>query len=128
MQIKFHSEMVIFNSKQKNFKGDFKKIIKDNVLLTVLNTWACKLIQILNGKMLIIFPLNWIQPILSFSKWENVSPKILRSIYFTIFTSLASELQHYSTNCNFASKGCWNLLVINLGISIPDPYSKKTRS
>ena len=50
--------MVIFNSKQKNFKGDFKKIIKDNVLLTVLNTWACKLIQILNGKMLIIFPLN----------------------------------------------------------------------
>ena len=58
MQIKFHSEMVIFNSKQKNFKGDFKKIIKDNVLLTVLNTWDCKLIQILNGKMLIIFPLN----------------------------------------------------------------------
>ena len=50
------------------------------------------MIQTLLGSIkLIIFPLNWIKSMLSFSKWgKNVSLKTLRSIYFAIFDSYLS--------------------------------------
>ena len=40
------------------------------IFLKVLNTWLWKFIQILVGSiMLMIFSVNWIEPMLSFSKW-----------------------------------------------------------
>ena len=59
---------------------------------TVLNNWVWKLIQTLvDNIMSIAFLLNWIQTMLSFSKWKkHVSLKIIRSIYFPIFDSYLS--------------------------------------
>ena len=69
--------MVIFKSKQKKFEGDLKiknYVVKYYIQLKVLNTWTWKLIPTLVGNvMLMIFPLNWIESMLSFSKWENMS-------------------------------------------------------
>ena len=36
------------------------------------NTWQLKFINLVGNIMLMISPLNWMQPILSFSKEENV--------------------------------------------------------
>ena len=59
-------------------------VINIYILLKVLNTWVWKLIQNLVGNiMIMIFLLNWTEPMLSFSKWENML--MLRSIYFAIF-------------------------------------------
>ena len=50
--------MTIFNTKQKKFK-----------VINVLNTWVLKLMQTLFGNiMLMIFSLNWIEPMLYFSE------------------------------------------------------------
>ena len=39
----------------------------------MLNAWVCKLIEtLIRNFMLMIFLLNWIKPMLSFSKWENM--------------------------------------------------------
>ena len=64
---------------------------EDYILLKVLNAWVWKLIQtLIDNIMLMIFPINWIEPMLSFSKLENVTLKILRSICFAIFESYLS--------------------------------------
>ena len=81
------TEIVIFKSKWMKFEGDLKMKLygKRLILLKVLNTWVWKLIQTLvSNIILMIFPLNWIEPMLSFSKWENML--VLRSIYFAILT------------------------------------------
>ena len=47
--------------------------VMDYILLKVLNTWVWKLMQILIGNIMwMIFPLNWIEPMIFFSKWENM--------------------------------------------------------
>ena len=64
--------MVIFKSKQKKLEGDLKiKLCGKRLYPTEIVT---KLIQILLGSiMLMIFPLNWIELMLFFLKWENMS-------------------------------------------------------
>ena len=60
--------MVIFQSKQKTFEGNLKinYVVEDQVL----NIWVWKFIKILICKiMLMILSLNWIEPMLSISKW-----------------------------------------------------------
>ena len=62
----------IFKFKLNKFGGDLKIKLCSKILVKVLNTWLWKLIQILVGNvvMLMIFPLNWIEPIFSFLKRE----------------------------------------------------------
>ena len=70
------TEIIVFKYKQNKFEGDLKiKLCGKRlyILLKVSNAWVWKLIQILVGStMLMIFILIWIEPILSFSKWENM--------------------------------------------------------
>ena len=76
-------------------------VINIYILLKVLNTWVWKLIQNLVGNiMIMIFLLNWTEPMLSFSTWANML--MLRSIYFAIFDFYLSYCylvwaQNYST-------------------------------
>ena len=73
------------------------------ILRKVLNTWAWKWIQILAGNIiLMIFLLNWIEPVLSFLKWENLlvlkyyEPSILlflTSFYATLRAQIFSTIQ-----------------------------------
>ena len=73
-------------------------MVIDYILLEVLNTWVWKLMQSVVGNlMLMISPLNWIQPILSFSEWENMlvlkywHPSIL-GFFLLLFILLLSIL------------------------------------
>ena len=82
--------MVIIKSKQKKFESDLKiKLCGKRVYPKVLNTWVWKLIQTIAGNiMLMIFPLNWFAPMLSFSKLENMvlkywDPPILQFLTLT---------------------------------------------
>ena len=76
-------------------------VINIYILLKVLNTWVWKLIQNLVGNiMIMIFLLNWTEPMLSFSTWANML--MLRFIYFAIFDFYLSYCylvwaQNYST-------------------------------
>ena len=104
---------MIFKSKQKKCEGDLKiKLCGKRLYPTkVLNTWVWKLMQILIGNIMwMIFPLNWIEPMLFFSKWENMLVfKIHLFCHFwllpiLLLSFLGSELWHYSVNCNFTKK------------------------
>ena len=73
MQIKFHSMWKNWNgnfkSKQKKFEEIWKQnyVVKDYIPMKVLNAWLWELIPTLVVNEL---PLNWVEPKLSFSKWE----------------------------------------------------------
>ena len=92
LNIKTKQKMVIYVSKQNKFESDLQiklwvkrlypfenvKYLGEKIyinlscyiFLKVLNTWLWKFIQILVGSiMLMIFSVNWIEPMLSFSKW-----------------------------------------------------------
>ena len=67
--------MVIFKSKQKKLEGDLKIKLYGKRLYPTKSVkyLGVKLIQTLLGSiMLMIFPLNWIELMLSFSKLENM--------------------------------------------------------
>ena len=67
--------MVIFKSKQKKFEGDYKSnyVVKDYMLLKVLNTHMWKLVQSLVGNvMLIISPLNRVESMHLLSRCGNI--------------------------------------------------------
>ena len=67
--------MVILKSKQKKFEGDLKIKLSGKRLYPTesVKYLGVKLMQTLVGNiMLMIFLLNWTEPMLSFSKWENM--------------------------------------------------------
>ena len=67
--------MVIFKSKQKKLEGDLKiKLCGKRLYLTESVKYMGVKIDtnLLGSIMLMIFPLNWIELMLSFSKWENI--------------------------------------------------------
>ena len=67
--------MVIFKSKQKKFEDDLKIKLSGKRLYPTesVKYLGVKLMQTLVGNiMLMIFLLNWTEPMLSFSKSENM--------------------------------------------------------
>ena len=71
-----NAEVVIFKSKQKKFEGDLKiKLYSKRLYSTESVIYlGVKIDSNLNWKYHVndLFPINWIEPILSFWKWENL--------------------------------------------------------
>ena len=85
-------------------------MVKDYILLKSLNTWVWKLIQTLLGSiMLMIFPLNWIEPMLFFSKQGNM-------LVLLIFNQCISIPVPYSTITPFKIK--FALKIFDLSTSL----------
>ena len=139
MQIKFHSmlkktEMVIFKSNQKKFKGDLK------IKLCGKRLYPTESVKYLGVK--VDTTLSWQYHVndlsiklnkenaLLFKMRKYVSLKILKSIYFAIFNSYLSycclvRARNRSTiqRILFCRKRQLELLIFNQGIPIPVPYS-----
>ena len=69
--------MVIFKSKQNKFEGDLKiklrgKRLNPTESVKYLGVYIGTYLTLPYNIMLMIFPLNWIEPMFSFSKWENI--------------------------------------------------------
>ena len=132
LNVKKKTEILIFKSKQKKFEDDLKIKLRGKRLLypTVsVKYLGLKIDTDVNRKYHVndLSILNWIKPILYFSKWENMLVfKILRSIYFAISDSYLSYCcLMWAQNCStikiivILQKKLLELLVFDQGIPIP---------